>query len=400
MRILKTVQAYFPFQEKGGPVVKVRSLARGLLARGHQITVLTADLGLGNHNEFKMRAERCPWGWRSEQVGIEVIYLSTIGHYRALTSNPHVIRFCRRSLSHFNLVHIYGLYDLLGPAVSYFCRRQGIPYVIEPMGMYRPIVRSLRMKQMYFGLLGKRLVEGAQFLIATSEQEKKELVEGGIEESRIVIRRNGVDSPESLPAYGEFRQRRGIAQNAKLVLYLGRMVSKKSPDLLLEAFAGWRSKSSEGRDAVLVLAGPDEGDAFLSRLKRMADQFGLTDSVRFAGPLYDEAKWQAYRDADVFVLPSQNENFGNTAAESAACGTPVIVTDRCGIAPFVGQAGLVVSHDRGDLERALTQLLADPSLRQRFKEGCSKMARALSWEGPLDQSESLYQQCLTGRAKQ
>jgi glycosyltransferase involved in cell wall biosynthesis len=397
MHILKTVQAYFPFQDKGGPVVKVRSLARGLVERCHHITVLTADLGLSKHKEFQARADRCEWGWRSKQDGVEAIYLSTRGHYRALTINPHVMGFCRRSLSDFNVVHIYGLYDLLGPAVSYFCRRQGIPYLIEPMGMYRPIVRSLRMKQAYFGLLGNRMVEGAQFLIATSEQEKQELVEGGIEGSRIVIRRNGVDLPEKLPGRGVFRRRWGIAENAKLVLFLGRLVSKKSPDLLLEAFAHWKDKSSNGKAAVLVLAGPDERDAFLSRLRSMANQFGLTQSVRFTGPLYDEEKLQAYRDADVFVLPSQNENFGNTAAESAACGTPVIVTDRCGIAPCVGQAGLVVSHNCADLERALAQLLEDPTLRERYQEGCGKMVRDLSWEVPLDQSEGLYKQCLAGQ---
>jgi glycosyltransferase involved in cell wall biosynthesis len=400
MQILKTVQAYFPFQEKGGPVVKVRSLALGLVKRRHRVTVLTADLGLGNHNAFNMRAERCQWGWRSEQDGIEAIYLSTIGHYRALTINPRVLGFCRSSLSHFDLIHIYGLYDLLGPAVGYFCRHRRIPYVIEPMGMYRPIVRSLRMKQVYFGLCGKRLVEGAQFVIATSEQERRELLEGGVEDSRIVIRRNGVDLPEKLPAQGVFRRQWGITENAKVILFLGRLVSKKSPDLLLKAFAQWKNKASNGKHAVLVLAGPDEGDAFLSRLKAMVKQFGLTESVRFTGPLYDDAKLQAYRDADVFVLPSQNENFGNAAAESAACGTPVIVTDRCGIAPFVGQAGLVVSYDCADLERALGQLLEDPTLLKRCQEGCGRMVRNLSWDGPLDESESVYRQCLTERAKQ
>jgi glycosyltransferase involved in cell wall biosynthesis len=400
MHVLKTVQAYFPFQEKGGPVVKVRALARGLAERGHQITVLTADLGIHNYDELTTQVERCRWGWRSELDAVEVIYLSTLGHYRALTVNPRVIAFCRASLGQFDLVHIYGLYDLLGPAVSYFCRRQEIPYVIEPMGMYRPIVRNLRLKQGYFRLLGRRMVEGAQYLVATSEQERQELIEGGIEGSRIAVRRNGVDLPEKLPERGEFRHKWGIAENAKLVLFLGRIISKKSPDLLLEAFAHWRNKTSNGKDAVLVLAGPDEGDAFLSRLKGMAHQFGLTERIRFTGPLYNQAKWQAYRDADVFVLPSQNENFGNTAAESAACGTPIIVTDRCGIAPYVGEAGVVVSHDRGDLERALGQLLEDPCLRQRFQEGCGKMARALSWQGPLDESESLYQRCLTRRAKQ
>lgn len=400
MRILKVVQAYYPFQEKGGPVVKVRALARGLVRRGHEVTVLTADLGLRALHGSNMRVERCEWGWRSKQDGVEAIYLSTLSHYRAVTLNPRVVGFCRASLGRFDLVHFYGLYDLLGPAVSYFCRRQGMPYVIEPMGMYRPIVRSLRLKRIYHGLLGAPLVGGARFLIATSEQEGQELIEGGIASSKIVVRRNGIDFPEHLPARGEFRRRWDIGEGAKVVLFLGRLVSKKSPDLLLEAFARWRASSGNGDGSVLVLAGPEEGDGFVPRLKKMADRFGLGQSVRFVGPVYDESKWQAYRDADVFVLPSQSENFGNTAAESAACGTPVIVTDRCGIASFVGRAGLVVPHDRERLEWALGQLLENPSLRQRCQEGCAEMARSLSWEGPLDQTEKLYEQCLTPRSIQ
>jgi glycosyltransferase involved in cell wall biosynthesis len=122
----------------------------------------------------------------------------------------------------------------------------------------------------------------------------------------------------------------------------------------------------------------------------------LGQSVRFVGPLYDEHKWQAYRDADVFVLPSLNENFGNTAAESAACGTPVIVTDRCGVAPYVGQAGLVVSHDLAELDLALGLMLDDPSLHQRSQAACAEMARSLSWAGPIGENETLYEQCLAG----
>ena len=62
--------------------------------------------------------------------------------------------------------------------------------------------------------------------------------------------------------------------------------------------------------------------------------------------------------------------------ESAACGTPVIVTDRCGIASFVGQAGLVISHDLEQLELALGQTLGDPNLRERYQEGCAEMSSA------------------------
>jgi glycosyltransferase involved in cell wall biosynthesis len=399
VRILKVVQAYYPFQEMGGPVVKVRALARGLARRGHQVTVLTADLGLGRGNHPEVKIERCKGGWRSEQDGVETIYLTTVAHYRALTINPRVIGFCRTALRQFDLVHFYGLYDLLGPAVSYVCRRQGIAYVVEPMGMYRPIVRSIGLKRLYHTLLGKQFVGGARSLIATSEQEKQELIEDGVEASHIVIRRNGIDFPRELPARGEFRRQWRIPNNSKLVLFLGRLVSKKSPDMLIEAFARWRAKFPGGDDAVLVLAGPLEDSGYASRLKAKADLLGLGQSARFVGPLYDDEKWQAYRDADVFVLPSQNENFGNTVAESAACGTPVIVTDRCGIAPLVGQAGIVIRHDCAELEHALEALLGDPVMLRRCQKGCLEMARSLSWDEPLNVSEELYRQCLSEDAR-
>ena len=75
--ILKTVQSYSPFREAGGPVMKVRALARGLAQRGHQVTVMTADLGLGNGSGHEIDAERCRWGWHSQEDGVETIYLAT-----------------------------------------------------------------------------------------------------------------------------------------------------------------------------------------------------------------------------------------------------------------------------------------------------------------------------------
>ena len=195
MRILKVVQSYFPFQDRGGPVFKVRALATGLAKRGHLVTVLTADLGFGKENGFHAEAERCRWGWTARSDNVEAIYLTTTGRYRAVTFNPSVFAFCRNSIRDYDVVHFYGLYDLLGPAASHFCRRQSIPYVIEPMGMYRPIVRSLRLKRMYLALLGRPFIEGGRHLVATSEQEKRELIDGGIDAGRVEIRRNGAELP-------------------------------------------------------------------------------------------------------------------------------------------------------------------------------------------------------------
>lgn len=404
MRILKVVQAYFPFQDRGGPVVKVRALARGLARRGHQVTVLTADLGWSGQNggglsagDAGAKAKRSGWGWRGEEAGVEAIYLRTMGHYRAATFNPGIVGFCRASLQQFEVIHIYGLYDLLGPTVGYFCRRREIPYVLEPMGMHRPIVRNLRLKLVYHKLLGGRLIREAGCLIATSEQEKQEMIASGLDPSRIALRRNGIEVPEKIPGRGEFRQRLGISPEAKLVLFLGRIVPKKSPELLIEAFARRQRRGNGGGKDVLVLAGPDERDGFLKRLKEMAGRAGLEDQIFFPGPLYDEAKWSAYRDADVFVLPSQNENFGNTAAEAAACGTPVIVTDCCGIASYVGDSGRVIRHDAGELQEALQNVLTDPALTERCRQGREELARRLSWEEPLSVMEGIYDESVAER---
>lgn len=400
MRILKVVQAYFPFQEKGGPVVKVRAIARGLAARGHSVTVLTADHGFPSTRASNFPATRDKWGWCVQEDDVTAIYLRGFGHFRALTFNPDVVRFAAESVSEFDFVHIYGLYDLLSPVVGFFCRSRGISYVVEPMGMHRPIVRNLRMKRIYHRVLGHRMLRGAHRLIATSEQEKKELIAGGISEERITVRRNGIEAPESLPSRGDFRRKWRIAPQAKLILFLGRLTPKKSPDLLIDAFARWRRQTIDSDSAFLAIAGPDEAIGYTAQLKSLAAAAGVAASVLFTGPLYDEAKWAAYRDADVFALPSQNENFGNTAAEAIACGTPAIVTDQCGIAPLVGEsAGLVVPHDSAAMAGALKLLLGDAEFAARLRVGCADTAARLSWDEPLTQMESLYREAVASRVQ-
>ena len=397
MRILNISQTYYPYLAEGGRPTKVVTISRKLSERGNRVTVLTADLGPQGAVPFPASVEHTRWGRRTQHEGVETIYLRTRGRFRALTWNPGVMEFLRQNLQSFDLVHIYGFYDLLGPVVAFFCRRRGIPYVIEPMGMYRPIARSLRLKRMFHRFVGSDLVRGARFLIATSEQERKELIDGGIKDSCVVTRRNGIDIPESLPERGSFRRQWGIPAERKMVLFFGRLISKKSPDLLLNAFAQWYQRGSCEEDVVLVFAGPEEGDGFLSRLKTMAAQLGLqgADSILWVR-LYDDAKWSAYRDADLFVLPSQNENFGNTAAEAAVCGTPVIVTDRCGIAPLIGEAGLVIQHDLQELQLALEKFLEDPCFVDRYRNGCKDLVRNLSWDDPLDELERLYRRCASG----
>ena len=391
MRILSVTEAYAPFLEFGGPPVKVRALAQGLAGLGHEVTVLTADWGVEARlrSEEAASAEKSPFGWTRKENGVTAIYLPTWLRYRSLTWNPAVRGFCRKRLKDFNVVHIFGLYDFLGPAVAAACVKRNIPYVLEPIGMFVPIVRSLRLKRIYYAWWGRRMFEGASAIIATSEQEAEELASGGVARERITLRRNGVEAPASWPERGVFRKELGITKDAKIVLFLGRLSEKKSPDLLLRAFASILEETGNQK-LKLVFAGPDES-GMTARLTQLAAQLGVAPQVYFSGPIFGEAKWAAYRDAEVFVLPSQNENFGNTAAESVAAGTPVVATQQCGIAPLLADvAGLVVAHDAKALSTAIKSMIGDAELRARLAAGCVVVTERLGWEAPVREMEALY----------
>jgi glycosyltransferase involved in cell wall biosynthesis len=392
MRILNVTETYAPFLEFGGPPVKVRALSEGLARRGHTVGVLTADWGLesrGPASPEVTNQDRSPFGWRRTENNVQAIYLPTWLRYRTVSWNPAVKRYCRARLQNFDVVHIFGLYDLLGPAVAAACRARNLPYALEPIGMFVPIVRNLRLKGLYHLVWGRPMLEGAKAVIATSDQEAEQLVAGGVPGAKIVLRRNGVEAPESWPEPGAFRRAQGISEHAMVILFLGRLSLKKSPDLLVQAFATLPAQL-RGKTLQLVFAGPDEGGV-TAQLDRKASQLGVRARVQFAGPVFGQHKWAAYRDADVFVLPSQNENFGNTAAEAVAAGTPVIVTEQCGIAPLLAdEAGLVVPHDPAALSEALLRVLGDAEVRARLAAGCAKVTSRLGWDEPVRDMEKLY----------
>ncbi|HXN25428.1 MAG TPA: glycosyltransferase [Candidatus Dormibacteraeota bacterium] len=396
MRVLNVTETYYPFLKWGGPPVKVRALSRGLAARHHHVTVLTADFGIADSQGFDSekkdaRMEHTPLGWRMEESGVETIYLPSLLRYRALTWNPGVGKFCRERLGEFDAVHIFGLYDLLGPAVAAACKRRTVPYVLEPIGMFRPIVRKLWLKRLYHRWVGGAMIRGCERMIATSRQEFEELAAEDVPVEKLIVRRNGVYVPDTLPEAGTFRRQWNLASETTVILFLGRLVGKKSPGLLLEAFARWRKIQSNRSDARLVFAGPQENDGTRAKLETLAGQLGVQGEVLYTGPLFGDHKWAAYRDADVFVLPSQNENFGNTAAEAIACGTPAIITENCGIAPLVGpRAGVIVKHNVDSLAEALDAVLGDKRLYARLANGCAEVTRSLGWDEPIAEMEALY----------
>ena len=138
------------------------------------------------------------------------------------------------------------------------------------------------------------------------------------------------------------------------MLYLGRIHEKKGIDLLIRGFANLKDDS-----LALVIAGPGNPQAF-GRLKSLACHLGVSDRIVWTGPLYGEAKWLAMKAADVFALPSHQENFGISVVEALACGTPVLISNRVNIWREVecDGAGLVESDDLEGTTRLLRRWCA------------------------------------------
>jgi len=388
MRILKVTQAYFPFNDRGGPAIKVRSIARALREQGNEVVVLTADLGFGPKAIAAAQVVAGPEGWRTDLDGVEVVYFRTLCHYRNLTVNPGILRFCRRHLKDFDIVHIYGLYDTLGPAVGRYCRKFKVPYFVEPLGMTRPIDRGFLLKRIWRRLATNYLGQASKW-IATSELEREDLQAAGVPSDKVLLRFNGIDREnfKKLPPFGAFRKRVGILEGERVILFLGRLIPRKGADLLIEALPQIGDEKIK-----LVIGGPEGESGYVSFLRDKARTLGISQRVLFPGPLYEDLQKEAYVDATVFALPSRYENFGNTAAEAIACGTPVVVSDRCGIAPLVNQrAGLVTAYDSQAVARTLAELLKNPALYQRLKAGCPQVADQISWEGLVREMQDSYE---------
>lgn len=380
MRILKITRCFYPALAGGGMSQTVAHLARELVRRGHEVTVYTSNL-LDAARRLSDRTLVSRW------EGIRIVYFHTVVRYRWDGVQPDVFRHLG-TLAEFDLIHVYGVRDFLSTVVCWAARQRGLPYIVEPMGMLVPIGRSLRKKRAYDRLFGRALLARAARVIVTSVQEAEEAHAWGIPREKIVVRRNGLDLSEfdPLPPRGVFRARLGIGDDQRVVLYLGRLAVKKNVPLLIEAFAEVR-----GPGAVLLIIGPDDGDGTRSAIERAIARTRLGDAVRVLGPLYGRERVSALVDADVMVLPSIHENFGNVVVEALACGTPVIVTNRCGVAPLVeGRAGIVIEPEKEALKRALRLLLEDEVQRRRFAEHAFRLREALSWDEPVRQLDSLY----------
>ena len=377
MRVLFATPAYWPAVAFGGPVWVARALTEGLAARGHRVDVVTTSL----RSIGEPPAERVRTRTRTE-AGVHVHELATPLRYRWMGITPS-LPLVLRSLPRPDVVHVFGYRDVITTLTAGWARARSIPYVFEPLDMYVRRYRSVSIKRAFDRVVGEKVARGAALVLAVSELERAELIAAGLDPARVVVRPNGFPAPHEDRGTA-LRTRLGIGPEVPLVLNVGRISFKKGLDLLLEAVAGIP-------DVHLAIVGFDDGDGTYARLEALRARRELADRVHLLPPFDDRQPRELYGEAEVFVLPSRNESFGMVAAEAAAAGTPVVLTDRCGVAALLGErAAVIVPPEVAPLREAIQRVLADPALRDRLGAGGREVAREVSWESVVDEQERLY----------
>jgi D-inositol-3-phosphate glycosyltransferase len=238
----------------------------------------------------------------------------------------------------------------------------------------------------------QQIVDEADKLTANTDVEAAQLVSlYDADPDKVDIIAPGVDLDRFRPE-GRLasRARLGIAPDATVLAFVGRIQPLKAPDVLLRAAAELLARGEIAREKlVVVVAGGPSGTGLEqpAALQDLAVALGITDVVRFLPPQSGEALADVFRAADTVAVPSHNESFGLVALEAQACGTPVVAAAVGGLPVAVadGRSGLLVAgHGTSDWADALGRLVRAPGLRAELGAGAVRHAREFSWDRTTD----------------
>jgi glycosyltransferase involved in cell wall biosynthesis len=225
----------------------------------------------------------------------------------------------------FDVVHQHGIWTGSSSATLIFSQKQKIPTVIAPHGsLNKWVINYSRWKKMIaLSAYERSNLQLASCLHATSQSEISDFrdyglknpiayIENGIQEKYLSVKGNAKN----------FRQQYSIDPDKHILLFLSRISPKKGLPMLVEAinfigadFANW----------LLIIAGIDEFD-HKKDVETQIKQLNLEDKIRIIGPLFDQAKKDAFEAADLFILPSYSEGSPMVVLDSLAAGVPVITT--------------------------------------------------------------------------
>jgi D-inositol-3-phosphate glycosyltransferase len=215
--------------------------------------------------------------------------------------------------------------------------------------------------------------------------------------ARVVTVAPGVDLDVFTPGDATAaRKRLGLASDAVMLLFVGRIQPLKAPDVLLRAAARLVADDPDLRDrlVVAVVGGPSgSGLAHPEHLQKLAGSLGIADLTRFDPPVGQHVLADYYRAASVTVVPSYTESFGLVAVESQACGTPVVAAGVGGLLTAVadGTSGLLIDgHDPASYAREIRRVIGSPALRDELSRGAVDHAGRFGWGATAEQVLDVY----------
>lgn len=372
MKILHIVPSYLPAYRYGGPIWSVHNLNKWLVKAGAEVTVLTTDANAGERLDT-------PLGTPVDIDGVKVYYFPV--KFSGWFYSPEMKKAAEKMIPDFDLVHITSVFLGASSIGAHYAKKYGKPYIISPRGslMTATLAKKWLKKKIYLALVERHNLRGAAAIHFTTEAEKEEYMKAGLPLKNPIVLPNGLDLsefPEDFPK-GEFRKKYGIEAGRRIVLFLSRLSWKKGLDILIPAFA----ELAGLENAALVLAGGDD-EGYKKTTEELISKFGIKDKVIFTGMITGREKIAAYRDADVFVLPSHAENFANVVLEALAMRVPTIVSPEVGLSSNLEEheAAAVVPRDPKNICAAMLSVFEEPEKWRKISEnGHHLVRREYSW---------------------
>lgn len=271
-------------------------------------------------------------------------------------------------------------------------KKWNVPLVISALGT---IERKVAYEDSY---TSKQIIEAMNFadrILSVSEDLKLHIINLGINENKVIVVPNGVDTEKFKPLGKEsVRNLLNLPRDKNIVLFVGALRNIKGVNYLIEAAKNFVSTNTE-----LYLVGRDDG--LKKNLVKMAQELKITDYIKFIGPVDHDAIPLWISASDILVLPSLSEGRPNVVLEALACEVPVVATDVGGVPELMinGETGyLVPAKNSPELSNKINKLLEDDSLRDKMGKLGRKsiVERGLTWEAHAKKTVDIFSELLKG----
>lgn len=348
--------------EGGGSERFIEEVSRGLVARGHRVTLFCADHGRAPRQELR---DGVRYVRRGGRFGVYPRALAGLASGRL--GRPDVVVDVGNGLPFWSPTVRRGRPVL---SVVHHVHREQWPAVMGPV--------AARVGWWLESRAAPRVYRNVP-TVAVSEVTRQELLGLGLREELVRVVHNGTDRPpaQSVPPAPE-----------PTLCILGRLVPHKRVDHALAAVARLRESFPGLR---LDVVGTGWGaDDFVAEARRL----GVQDVVTFAGFVDEGSKHRLLSRSWVHLCPSLKEGWGLSVMEAAARGVPTVAyRDAGGLSESIahGRTGLLVEPDLDAFVEGVRRLLADETLRRRLGTQARTHAEGFTWERTVQRFEqALY----------